>query len=143
MRHSLIFMLFFFIYTLSFGQKIRVSETEESIEKIPRKGLSIIIELDDNEVEDNWKKQLKTYGKVDNSKGIYTVAVANVPSVSSSPCRVTSIVKSSGKGTQVWYSIDLGTSHVTSQGNASAYKAAEKILNDFAILCYKDDINSQ
>jgi hypothetical protein len=143
MRHLLIFTLFFFIYNLSSAQKIKVTESEESIEKIPRKGLSTIIELDDNEVENNWKKQLKTYGKVDNSKGIYTVAVANVPSVSSSPCRITSIVKSSGKGTQVWYAIDLGSAYVTSQGNSGAYKAAEKILNDFAIFCYKDDINSQ
>ncbi|MFL5727901.1 MAG: hypothetical protein ACJ75J_00320, partial [Cytophagaceae bacterium] len=99
--------------------------------------------LDDDEVEDEWKKQLKNYGKVEYSKGIYTVPVANVPSISSSPCRITSIVKSSGKGTQVWYSIDLGNSHVTSSGNSSAYKAAEKILNDFAILCYRDDINNQ
>lgn len=143
MRHLIILSLFLFTYTMSFGQKIKVSESEESIEKIPRKGLSTIIELDDDEVEDAWKKQLKTYGKVDNSKGVYTVAIANVPSVSSSPCRITSIVKSSGKGTQVWYSIDLGSSHVTSSGNSSAYKAAEKILNDFSILCYKDDINSQ
>jgi hypothetical protein len=143
MRQLLSFTLFLFIYSLSFGQKIKVSESQESIEKIPRTGLSTIIALDDNEVEDMWKKQLKTFGKVENSKGVYTVALANVPSVSSSPCRITSIVKSSGKGTQVWYSIDLGNAHVTSSGNSSAYKAAEKILNDFAILCYKDDINSQ
>jgi hypothetical protein len=143
MRHLLILSLAFFIYTFSFGQKIKVSESQENIEKIPRTGLSTIIELDDDDVEDNWKKQLKSFGKVESSKGIYTVAIANVPSVSSSPCRITSIVKSSGKGTQVWYSIDLGNAHVTSSGNSSAYKAAEKILNDFAILCYKDDINSQ
>ncbi|HXA01140.1 MAG TPA: hypothetical protein VNW99_04075 [Cytophagaceae bacterium] len=142
MRHLVILTLLF-IYSLSFGQKIKVSESQESIEKIPRTGLSTIIELDDNEVESDWKKQLKNYGKVDYSKGVYTVAIANVPSISSSPCRITSIVKSSGKGTQVWYSIDLGSTHVTSSGNSSAYKAAEKILNDFAILCYKDDINSQ
>jgi hypothetical protein len=143
MRQLLSLTLFFFIYSLSYGQKIKVSESQESIEKIPRTGLSTIIELDDDEVEDLWKKQLKSFGKVDNSKGVYTVAIANVPSVSSSPCRITSIVKSSGKGTQVWYSIDLGNAHVSSSGSSSAYRAAEKILNDFAILCYKDDINSQ
>jgi hypothetical protein len=143
MKHLLSFTLLFCIYTLSYGQKIKVSESQESIEKIPRTGLSTIIELDDSEVEDEWKKQLKNYGKVEYSKGVYTVAIATVPSISSSPCRITSIVKSSGKGTQVWYSIDLGNSHVTSSGNSSAYKAAEKILYDFAVLCYRDDINAQ
>jgi hypothetical protein len=143
MRQLLAFALLFSIYTFASGQKIKVLESTENIEKIPRTGLSTIIELDDDEVEDEWKKQLKNYGKVENSKGVYTVAIANVPSISSTPCRITSIVKSSGKGTQVWYSIDLGNSHVSSSGNSSAYKAAEKILNDFAVLCYRDDINAQ
>jgi archaellum component FlaG (FlaF/FlaG flagellin family) len=141
MKHLLSFFLVLSFFTFSSGQKINVSQTSETIEKIPRTGLAVIIALDEGEVEDEWKKQLKNYGKVESSKGVYTIAVANIPSVSSSPCRVTSIVKGSGKGSQVWWTIDLGNSMLTS--NSSASKAAEKILHDFAILCYKDDINNQ
>jgi hypothetical protein len=141
MKHLLTFFLVLSCFTFSLGQKINVSQSSETIEKIPRTGLSVMIALDDNEVEDEWKKQLKTYGKVESSKGVYTVAIANIPSVSSSPCRVTSIVKSSGKGSQVWWTIDLGNQMLTS--NSSASKAAEKILHDFAVLCYRDDINNQ
>jgi hypothetical protein len=141
MKHLLTFFLVLLIFTFSYGQKIKVSESSETIEKIPRTGQSVVIAVDDNEVEDLWKKQLKNYGKVESSKGVYTVAVANVPSVSSSPCRITSIVKSSGKGSQVWWTIDLGNSMLTS--NSGASKGAEKILHDFAVSCYRDDINNQ
>jgi hypothetical protein len=141
MKHLLTFFLVLSCFTFSSGQKISVSQSSETIEKIPRTGLSVVIALDDDEVEDEWKKQLKNYGKVESSKGVYTVAVANIPSVSSSPCRVTSIVKSSGKGSQVWWTIDLGNQMLTS--NSSASKAAEKILHDFAVLCYRDDITNQ
>jgi hypothetical protein len=141
MKHLFTFFLVLYFFTFSSAQKIKVSESSETIEKIPRTGQSVIIALDENEVEDLWKKQLKNFGKVESSKGVYSVAIASVPSVSSSPCRITSIVKGSGKGSQVWWTIDLGNSMLTS--NSSASKAAEKILHDFAVGCYRDDINNQ
>jgi hypothetical protein len=136
---SSVFILF--IINLAIAQKVRVTESTEVIDKISRTGLSTIIELDNKKVEKAWEKQLKTYGKVDYSKGVYRIPVANIPSVSSSPCVVTSIVKSTGKGTMVWWSIDLGKDHVSP--GSSAYKAAEKILNEFALQAYRDDINDQ
>jgi hypothetical protein len=142
MKNITTFLLLLLTLNLSFAQKAKVVESTEAIDKISRSGLSTIIELDKKNVDKAWEKQLKNYGKVESSKGVYTIAVANIPGVSSA-CVITSIVKSSGKGTSVWWSIDMGKQHVSSQGNPSSYKAAEKILYDFATTCYKDDISEQ
>lgn len=143
MKKLTTFLLLLITINLATAQKVKVVEGNELIDKIPRSGLSTLIELDKKMVEKLWEKQLKSYGKVDESKGVYTIAIAKIPAVSSTPCIVTSIVKSSGKGTQIWWSIDMGKSHVTSSGNSSAYRAAEKVLYDFAISAYRDDVNEQ
>ncbi|MFN3403860.1 MAG: hypothetical protein ACK40G_07175 [Cytophagaceae bacterium] len=136
-----LFLLFF--CTISFAQKIKVAESSEVIDKISRTGLYVIIDLDEKMVDKLWEKHLKTYGKTESSKKTYTLNIANISSVSSNPCKVVSKVEGSGKGTKVWWAIDLGTSHVTSSNNSSAYKAAEKILHEFALTCYREDINDQ
>lgn len=136
-------VLFLFALKLATAQKVTVNETTEIVEKISRTGLSTVIALDQKKVQKAWEKQLKNYGKITESKGIYTIPVANIPSISSTPCRVTSIVKSSGKGTMVWWAIDLGDEHVNSSSNSHAYKAAEKILSDFSMQCYREDVNDQ
>lgn len=143
MKKSAAFIFALLVINLCMAQKVKVSETSEKIDEIPRTGMSTLIELDNKKVEKAWEKQLKSYGKVTSSKGTYTIPVANVPGVSSQPCIVTSVVKTSGKGTLIWWSIDMGKEHVTSSGSPSAYKAAEKILNDFALQCYRDDVNEQ
>ena len=141
MKKLISFLFILFLFNLGMAQKVRVTESTEVVDKISRSGLSVIIELDNKKIEKAWEKQLKSYGKVDNSKGVYRIPLANISSISSSPCVVTSVVKSSGKGTQIWWAIDLGTNHVSS--GSAGYKAAEKILNDFAIQAYRDDVNEQ
>jgi hypothetical protein len=143
MKNLATFIFTLFIFNLCIAQKAKVTESTETIDKIPRTGLSLLIELDDKMVERLWEKQLKNYGKVNSSKGIYSISPASIATISSQPCIVTSLVKSSGKGTIVWWAIDMGKEHVTSSGSPSAYKAAEKILNDFALQCYREDINEQ
>lgn len=143
MKKLTVFIIILFAIKLSFGQKVTVNESTELIEKISRSGLSTVIQLDQKRIQKAWEKQLKTYGKMDYSKGIYTIPVATIPSISSKPCVVTSIVKSTGKGTQVWWAIDMGSEHVTSSSNSAAYRAAEKVLYEFAIQCYRDDVNDQ
>lgn len=141
---KLFVFLFAALFSISsYAQKIKVSETTEEVERITRTGLSTTIELDAKSIEKAWQKQLKNYGKTDNTKGVITVPVANVSAISSSPCRIVSMVKSSGKGATIWWAIDMGDAHVTSSGNSSAYKAAERVLHDFASQCYRDDINEQ
>lgn len=137
------FTLLFLSVSLVFAQKVKVNESSEMIDKISRTGQHVIIDLDQKTVAKAWEKQLKSYGKVESSKGVFTVAVANVSGVSSNPCKIISMVQSSGKGTKVWWAIDLGSSFVTSNGSNSAYKGAEKILKEFALSCYRDDINDQ
>ena len=143
MKNLTTFLILLFVINLSSAQKVSVSESSEVIDKISRHGLSTVIALDNKKIEKSWEKQLKTYGKVDYSKGVYTVAVANIPSVSSSPCVITSIVKNTGKGTMVWWAIDMGKQHVSKAHTSSAYNAAEKILYEFAIQAYRDDKNDQ
>ncbi|MBX9853855.1 MAG: hypothetical protein K2X86_19095 [Cytophagaceae bacterium] len=142
MKKLTTFLILLFVINLADAQKVTVSESTEVIEKISRQGMSTVIALDNKKIEKAWEKQLKSYGKVDYSKGVYTVAVANIPSVSSSPCVITSVVKNTGKGTMVWWAIDMGKQHV-SKNTSSAYSAAEKILYEFAIQAYRDDKNEQ
>lgn len=125
-----------------FAQKtITVTSKDYVIEKITRKGLSTTIELDAKFIKDNWKDYIKEFGKVESKGDTYTIPIANISSVSSSPCKMYSSVESSGKGTVVWIGIDLGDKIVTEGGEG--YNAVQKLLKDFAISCYKKDIEDQ
>lgn len=136
-------LLFFIASQFVVAQKVKVSESTETIDKLDRSGLFVVIDLDQKTVDKMWEKQLKSYGKTESSKGTYTTPVANVSNISSSPVKIVSKVEGSGKGTKVWWTIDMGTSHVTKESNSSAYKSAEKILYEFALECYRVDINNQ
>jgi len=141
---KIVFTLLLFVASqFAVAQKVKVNESTETIDKLERSGLFVVIDLDHKMIDKMWEKQLKSYGKTESSKGTYTLPVANVSAISSNPVKIVSKVEGSGKGTKIWWTIDMGTSHVTKESNPSAYKAAEKILYEFALECYRADINNQ
>src|SRR5690554_6758909 len=143
MKNIFLILILTLVFHFSNAQKISVTESSETIEKISRTGMYTMIELDDKTIRKAWEKQLKTYGKVESSKDVYTIHVAQLSSVSNKPCRIISKLTSTPKGTKVWWAIDLGDSYVNSSTNNSAYNSAKKILHDFATQAYRDDINEQ
>lgn len=141
MKKFALLILFVASVVMAQAQKpIVVTESEQIVDKIRRVGLSTVIEVDDKLVDKMWKDKLKDFGKVKSSGSEYFIEVANVPGVSSR-CVVTSVVEKVKGGTKVWWSIDMGTQHV-SKGSAG-YSGAEKILYNFAVEVYREEIQEQ
>jgi len=143
-KFSILFLAFFLFSLSSFAQKITVQEGSELINSVNRTGLYTIVNLDDKTVEKAWAKRLKDFGKPSSSKGAYTIPAAEVPGVTAKPGVVYSkVIKDKKGGVKIWWAIDLGSSFVSSDNNASQYRGASQILTDFAAACYRDDINEQ
>lgn len=132
-----------FTFTHIQAQKVIVTETEEKIEEMKRKGLSAIIELDEEGLRKNWIKKLKEYGTLKTKGSAIIVEQANLPALSQTPVKIISTVQTTPKGTKIWWAIDLGDAYVTADGDKNKYDAASKILKDFGIAQYIDDINQQ
>lgn len=125
------------------AQKIKIEESSEDISGVSRAGLYTLVELDFKMIEKAWERKLKDFGKVSSSKGSYTVAADNIPSLTSKPSIIYSKLQSTSSGTKVWWAIDMGNSYAASASDHGAFKSAEKILHDFAAECYRSDINEQ
>ncbi|MDX2188485.1 MAG: hypothetical protein SFY32_01365 [Bacteroidota bacterium] len=134
--------LLFFVFQ-GFGQKVTVAESDEIIEDVKRKGLYTVLELDLDDVKQGWTKKMKEWGSFKNKSGTYIVEQGTIASISSTFVKIISKVEATSKGSKVWFAIDLGDAYVTSSGDASKYKEAEKLLHDFGVAMYIADINDQ
>ncbi len=135
-------IFFLFVSIIANAQKIKIQESTETVEKISRQGMYVLLELDRKEVEKSWLKYLKNYGKTSSSAGVITVQAAEMKAISDYPCRVISVVEVAHTGSRVWWAIDLGAKFVTKESEAQ-YKGAEKMLYEFALSAYRDDVNRQ
>ncbi|HSZ25625.1 MAG TPA: hypothetical protein VK766_07915 [Cytophagaceae bacterium] len=142
MRNSFIVLILLFSINTTFAQRIKIHESSEMIEKISRSGMYVLLDLDKKEVEKLWLKYLKNYGKTSSNNGLIMVQAAEMKAISDYPCQVISLVEVSHTGTRVWWAIDLGAKFVTHESEAP-YKGAEKMLYEFAVNAYKDDVNRQ
>ncbi len=124
------------------AQKIKIQESTETVEGLSRQGMFVLLELDKKEVEKAWQKYLKQYGKTETSKGLILLQAAEMKAISDYPCRVISMVEVAHTGSRVWWAIDMGSKFVTRESEAQ-YKGAEKMLYEFSINAYRDDINRQ
>lgn len=142
MKKILILSSIIFWSVVGFTQKLSVYETNKEIDKIPRKGMAISLQLDNKFVDKAWKKKLKEFGgKSSNVKGGTEINAAEIPPVSKNPVKIfTSVDKAKG-GVEVWWAIDMGTTYMEKGG--SGWSAAEKILIDFAKETHREDINVQ
>ncbi len=140
------FFLSIALLTIAFqinAQKVVVIETEEKADEMKRKGLSIMLELDEEVVRKEWQKKMRELGGMKTRSGAILVDQANMPAISISPVKLISTVNINVKGTKVWYAIDLGDAYVTSAGDQAKYNEASKFLHDFGVALYIQDINEQ
>ncbi|HVD98564.1 MAG TPA: hypothetical protein VNB90_10200 [Cytophagaceae bacterium] len=136
-----IFSLLCCVFTAQ-AQKIKIQESSETVEGINRQGMYVLLELDKKEVEKSWLRYLKQYGKTETSKGLIFVQSAEMKAISDYPCRVLSMVEVAHTGARVWWAIDMGSKFVTKESEAQ-YAGAEKMLYEFAVNAYKEDVNRQ
>jgi hypothetical protein len=138
------FGVFFLAFSLTsvHAQKIKIQEFSEKIDNISRPGMEVVLELDKKEVEKSWIKYLKNYGKPSSAAGIIVVQAAEMKAISDYPCRVFSRVDISHKGSRIWWAIDLGAQFVSKETEAQ-YKGAEKMLYEFVVSAYREDVNNQ
>jgi hypothetical protein len=125
------------------AQKVIVTEHELTIDNVSRKGMSTTILLEQEITEKSWLKKLKEFGKVDAQKNVYTVDIATILGISSTPVRIISTINQSDKGSKVFWSIEIGKAYVSTKDDPAKYSTAEKILHDFAVMVYREDINDQ
>lgn len=140
MKRNIAIVLFFMFAVMANAQKVTVNQTDQKVNKITRPGAAVYLELDEKLVSNLWKKQFKDYGKVSTSGGDYYIEAATVPGISSI-VRTISRVEKSGKGTMVWMAVDMGDEWAQSGGKGWA--AIEKILHNFGVTAYKEDIMEQ
>lgn len=121
------------------AQEIKVKEGKEKIAEGTNNALSVIIyEADESLVEKAWKDLMKGYNaKVSNKSEIFADN-ASIPDISENTVDVYAYTKKDDDGVKLIVAFDLGGAFVSSSTHASAYKAAEKIVNNFAIdVCKK------
>ncbi len=133
---------FLFLSTVIYAQKISVNSAEERVDGTPRTGLSTVVILEQQDIEKAWVKHLKEYGKVEAKNGNYIVDKVIIPSISTSSVKLYSTTIASKEGTKIFLAVDLGKEYVTS-ATEREYTATQKILHDFAVKAYRDDINVQ
>jgi len=127
--------------TLGFGQKVIVEESEEFFKGMKRTGLQTVLVLEKDQIEKDWVKQLRSYGRVSGFMTEYVVQAAKVPSLSDTTVRLYSKVTQTPAGTRIWWAIDLGTEFISAA--SAKYNEAKKILHDFGVAMYIEDINDQ
>ncbi len=108
-----------------------VFASTETIDKVALPGLNVTVSIDEKYVSKGWEDQLRSYGRVTNSRSTYRVSGANIPAISTEPISVASQIKSSRGATTVFVSMDMGSQVYVASGTPQ-YAAAETILKDFA-----------
>ena len=104
---------------------------ESTIEKIKTPGLYLTIQGDGKQIEKDWETQLKSYGRLTASRGLYRVPSADIPAISSEPINMVSTVKASRGSATIFAGFDLGSGNFVTPGG-TGYSAAEQLLNGFA-----------
>lgn len=123
------------------AQKINVYGAEENIQKINRQGFKTTLKISEKAVARAWEDYLEEFGKVESSKGVYTVPSAKIKILSEKPVHIISKIAEDKNGTTVFYAIDLGNSFVT--GQSSQASSAQKFLQDFAIKVYQEEFSDE
>lgn len=142
MKNAIIALIVFLVPFAGFSQEVKVYETTKEINDIPRKGMATSLQLDKKFVEKMWKKKLKEFGgKSSNVKNGMEIEGASIPPIAKNPIRIYTSADKGKDGIEVFWAIDLGTSFMEKGG--SGWSTAEKIMHDFGIEAYREDINEQ
>jgi chromosome segregation ATPase len=141
MKKYLLALLYCTLVTSIQAQKINVLSGEENIQKINRQGFKTTLKLSEKTVSRAWEDYLKDFGKVESSKGVYTVPTARIKTLSEKPVHIISKIAEDKNGTTVFYAIDMGNAFITQQSSQAS--EAQKFLQDFAIKVYQQEFGDE
>lgn len=126
------------------AQQVKVEESEQTVNGMLRRGQLLMVQLDPKTVEKSWKDYLgQKAGKVKSSRGTLTVEGAVIDTITTQPLRVLSTVSSTATGSNVWWSLDMGTAYVDKAATPKEYAAAENFMRGFARKLYREDVLRQ
>lgn len=128
---TLFFLLIGLIGLTNAAHAQTVYAGESTIEKTKMQGLYLTLQGDGKQIEKDWEAQLKTYGRLSASRGLYRVPNANIQAISPEPINLASTVKSSRNSATIFAGFDLGSGNFVTPGG-TGYSAAEQLLKDFA-----------
>jgi hypothetical protein len=143
MKEIVLYVLLQILVLGSMAQVISVVPDEAELDGIRRKGVGVVIELDKKLIEKAYVKKLKETGKTEvNKTGSITIKPINLPSLPST-LNATGFARADQgpKGTRVFLAIDLPTEPIAL--GHPAWEELKKFLYDFALQCYRDDLNTQ
>jgi hypothetical protein len=134
-----------FSATTLFAQKIKVSESRESIGGGNNNALVVTIYgADVKDVEKEWKSMMKDYGaKVSNSKGEMFANNAVIKDMGPKTMDIYARFDEKKGEIQMVVGFDLGGAYMSSSLHPDKYKVAEKILHDFAVKMTSEALNDQ
>jgi hypothetical protein len=144
MKKNILTLFLISLAVLAFGQKTKVKESVIKIGEGKNNALIVnITGADENEVAKAWKDKMKSSGaKVSGKKSLFADD-ATILSISSNTMDIYSEISGKGEYVELAVGFDLGGAYLNSKEHASGYKAAEKMLYDFAVGQAKEAINKE
>jgi len=134
MKKNILTIILIAVSVIAFGQKTKV---KESVIKIgDGKNNALIVNINganEDEVIKAWKDKMKSTGaKVSGKKSMFADD-ATILSISSNTMDIYSEISDKGEYVELAVGFDLGGAYLNSKEHSSGYKAAEKMLYDFAV----------
>lgn len=139
MKNFIWFWIFLMVSISSYSQSIVIQQETLSLEDQQRNGLAVLIELDQKTIEKAWQAKLKSYGKPDNRRDNIWFFKGIIDPISKNPIILYSKIEKAKNSTQVFVAIDLGTSYLNN--NSAEYEPTRRFLHEFAVDCYRQQIN--
>lgn len=147
MKKTLTLTIAAFISISGFSQKVKVKESSESIGEGSHNAIVVTLYgVNPSDAEDEFKSSMKGFDGKKSSKG-GTVFIDNALIKEMGPNTVDIYGKANGKkgDPEITFIVafDLGGAFLNSSEHAAQYKAAEKIVKDFAIKAIKNAVEEQ
>ncbi|PKP02613.1 MAG: hypothetical protein CVU11_11245 [Bacteroidetes bacterium HGW-Bacteroidetes-6] len=126
------------------GQKTKVTESTEKIGNGKNNCLVVnIAEANADDIIKEWKDKMKGFGAKVSGKSEMMADDATILAISSNTIDVYSVTEQKDGYVKFMVAFDLGGAYLNSKEHTSGYKAAEKMIYDFAIAMAKDAVNKQ
>lgn len=144
MRQILGSLFFIAFVGYASAQEIKVKESKENIADERNPVLTVLIyEANESDVEKAWKALMKDYNAKVNNKSEIFADNASISDISSNLVDVYAFTKKDDEGVKLVVGFDLGGAFVSSSTHAAEYKAAEKIVRNFAFELSKKAIEEK
>lgn len=132
------------MFSQSFGQKTKVSESEEKIGNGKNNALVVnILEANEDEVAKAWRDKMKDADAKVSGKSDMFADNAVLPLISSNTVDVYAIFEQKDGYVKMAVAFDLGGAFLNSRDHAQAYKEAEKMIYKFAVDMSKAAVQAQ